>query len=161
MLALGNVGVSQCSREIANRQIVPRKINHYRSVCAQTASTRRSNQILRSNNLTYKVVNFEDFQKLDLRVVKIIEAEKVEDSSKLVKLKVDLGQEIRQIIAGIGNSYKPDQLISKNIVIVANLEPIELLGNESQGMLLAAHDSSNRPVLLVPEDIVNPGSKVS
>lgn len=105
------------------------------------------------------MVSFDDFAKLDLRVVKILTAEKVEGSEKLVRLEVDLGEEKRQIVAGIGKVYGPEELVGKQIVIIANLEPRMLMGLESQGMLLAASDNS--PVLLQPEKEVILGSKVS
>ena len=84
--------------------------------------------------------------KVDLRVGKIVSAERVEKSEKLVKLKVDIGTETRQVVAGIGKSYTPEELMGKSIVIVANLKPAKLMGIESQGMLLAA---SNGDLLAV------------
>jgi methionine--tRNA ligase beta chain len=105
------------------------------------------------------MVNFEEFQKIDLRVAKIISAERVEKSEKLLKLEVDLGEEKRQIIAGIGKVYNPEDLIDKEIVIVANLESRNLMGLESQGMLLAA-DLEGKPVILMPEKDVPPGAKI-
>jgi methionine--tRNA ligase beta chain len=104
-------------------------------------------------------INFEEFQKIDLRVAKIINAEKIEGSEKLLKLEVDLGGERRQIVAGIGKFYNPEDLISKEIVVVANLEPKHLMGIESQGMLLAA-DSNGEPIILVPQKDALPGSKI-
>jgi methionyl-tRNA synthetase len=83
-------------------------------------------------------IGIEDFMKVDLRVGKIISAERVEKSEKLIKLKVDIGTETRQVVAGIGKSYSPEELLGKSIVIVANLKPAKLMGIESQGMLLAA-----------------------
>ena len=88
-----------------------------------------------------------------------MEAEVVEGSEKLLKLKVDLGAEARQIIAGIGKVYPPETLVGREIVIVANLEPRELMGLESQGMLLAA-DNASVPVLFSPDSEVPPGSIV-
>jgi methionyl-tRNA synthetase len=85
-----------------------------------------------------ELIGIEDFMKVDLRVGKIVSAERVEKSEKLVKLKVDLGTETRQVVAGIGKSYSPEELMGKSIVIVANLKPAKLMGIESQGMLLAA-----------------------
>jgi methionyl-tRNA synthetase len=85
-----------------------------------------------------ELIGIEDFMKVDLRVGKIIAAERVEKSEKLVKLKVDIGTETRQVVAGIGKSYTPEELMGKSIVIVANLKPAKLMGIESQGMLLAA-----------------------
>ncbi len=83
-------------------------------------------------------IGIEDFMKVDLRVGKIVSAERVVKSEKLVKLQVDLGAETRQVVAGIGKSYTPEELLGKTIVIVANLKPAKLMGIESQGMLLAA-----------------------
>lgn len=105
------------------------------------------------------MISFDDFQKLDLRVARIIKAEKVENSEKLLKLEVDLGEEKRQIVAGIGKFYNPEDLIGKEIVVVANLEPKNLMGLESQGMLLAA-TVDGEPVILVPEKEVQPGAKI-
>jgi len=79
--------------------------------------------------------------KIDLRTGKIIEAEKIKKSKKLLKLKVDIGSEVRQVVAGIAESYEPDQLINRTIILVANLKPAKLMGIESQGMLLAANNN--------------------
>jgi len=105
------------------------------------------------------MINFDDFQKVDLRVAKVITAEKIEGSEKLLKLQVDLGDEKRQIIAGVAQFYKPEDLTGKEIVIVANLEPRTVFGLESKGMLLAA-DNSGRPVLLILDKEVPPGTKI-
>lgn len=103
------------------------------------------------------MINFEEFKKVEIRIGKIVSAEKIIDSQKLLKLEVDLGIEKRQIIAGIGISYSPEFLIGKMIPIVCNLEPKTLMGFESQGMILAA-DSEDGPVLMFPEKDVSPGS---
>jgi methionine--tRNA ligase beta chain len=105
------------------------------------------------------MISFEDFQKIDLRVGKIIKVEKIEGSEKLLKLKVDLGKEVRQIVAGIAKFYKPEDLVGKEIIVVANLEPKKLMGLESQGMLLAA-EKDGEPVILIPEKEVPPGAKI-
>jgi len=104
-------------------------------------------------------INFEEFQKIDLRIGKIIEAERIEGADKLLKLKVDLGEEKRQLVAGIAKFYQPEDLIGKEIVVVANLEPKIFRGVESQGMLLAG-DVEGKPVLLKPDEEVPPGTKV-
>ena len=104
-------------------------------------------------------INFEEFQKIDLRVGKIIEAERIEGTDKLLKLKVDLGEEKRQLVAGIAKFYQPEDLIEKEIIVVANLEPKTFREIESQGMLLAA-DVEGRPVILKPDEEVPPGTKV-
>jgi tRNA-binding protein len=90
----------------------------------------------------------DDFRRVDLRVAKVIEAAKVEGSKKLIKLVVDLGAEKRQIIAGLAEYYKPEDLVGKYVVVVANLQPKKMMGLESQGMLLATCD---KPVLLTIE----------
>jgi methionine--tRNA ligase beta chain len=105
------------------------------------------------------MVSFEDFQKIDLRVAKIVEAEKVKGSEKLLKLVIDVGKEKRQIVAGIGKFYKPEDLIGKEIAVLLNLEPKKLMGIESQGMLLAA-DVEGEPVILTPEKEVPAGTKI-
>jgi len=86
-------------------------------------------------------VLIDDFMKVDLRTGKIIEAENIKKSKKLLKLKVDIGTEVRQVVAGIAECYEPDQLINRTIILVANLKPVKLMGVESQGMLLAANNN--------------------
>lgn len=93
-----------------------------------------------------ELIGIENFGRVDLRVGKIIAAERVEKSDKLIKLQVDITTETRQVVAGIGKSYTPEELLGKSVVIVANLKPAKLMGIESQGMLLAA---SNGDVLAV------------
>lgn len=94
------------------------------------------------------LIGIDDFRRVDLRVAKVIEAAKVEGSKKLIKLVVDLGAEKRQIIAGLAEYYKPEDLVGKYVVVVANLQPKKMMGLESQGMLLATCD---KPVLLTIE----------
>jgi len=106
------------------------------------------------------MINFEEFQKLDLRVGDIVQAEKVDGSDKLLKLKVDLGSEDKQIIAGIGKEYNIKELIGRQIIIVANLEPRILFGLESQGMLLAVNNDG-KLALLKPDKEMLCGSKIS
>lgn len=106
------------------------------------------------------VVVLDDFKKIDLRVAKVLNAEKIPKSSKLLKLKVSLGQEERQIIAGIAQHYSPEKLIGKKIIVVANLAPAILMGEESQGMLLAASDESGNLSILVLENDIEEGSLV-
>ena len=95
-------------------------------------------------------ISYEDFKKLELRVATIKKAERIEESEKLLVLHIELQDETRQIVAGIGTQYTPESLIGKQIIVVANLEPKTLMGHESQGMLLAAN-GENGPVLLQPE----------
>jgi len=106
-------------------------------------------------------VEISDFQKMDLRVGKIESAEKIKNSEKLVKLIVDIGDKKVQIVAGIALSYQPEELIGKKIIVLANLKPRKIFGVESQGMLLAAHDKNNLPILLSVDKDVEPGAKIS
>ena len=105
------------------------------------------------------MISFDDFKKIELRIAQILSAERVEGSDKLLKLRVSLGAEERQIVAGIGKKYEPDVLIGRQIVIVTNLEPRMLMGLESQGMLLAA-DIPEGPTLLQPDAEVPPGTSI-
>ncbi len=106
------------------------------------------------------MASFEDFSKLDLRVGKVLEAEKILGSEKLLKLQVGLGEETRQILAGIAKSYLPESLVGKSIVVIANLDPKKMMGEESQGMVLAV-DAGEKTVLLVPDSEVLPGARIS
>ena len=104
-------------------------------------------------------ITIEDFMKIQLKTAKVLSAERVPKSEKLLKLQVSLGDEQRQIVAGIGKRYEPESLVGKTIVIVANLKPAKLMGIESQGMVLAAGDSEVRGLVTFLED-VEPGTKV-
>lgn len=105
------------------------------------------------------MLSFGEFKKLDLRIGKIVKAERMEGSDKLLCLEVDLGSETRQLVAGIAEYYVPEALVGKEIPVLANLEPRVFKGVESQGMLLAA-DDNGVPVLLSPDREVPPGSIV-
>lgn len=106
------------------------------------------------------MINYEKFREIDLRIAKIISAQKIKDSQKLIKIQIDLGGEKRQIVAGIGLKYKAEELVGKLVVVVANLEPRSLMGEESQGMLLAAVDKEKGPILLTTMEEALPGSEV-
>lgn len=107
-------------------------------------------------------VSYDDFAKLDLRVAKIIEADDIPGADKLYKLTIDLGElGKRTICAGIKQHYKKEDLIGKEIVVVANLEPRKMKGVESQGMLLAASTENHKKIILLkPEKAIELGSKV-
>jgi methionine--tRNA ligase beta chain len=107
-----------------------------------------------------EIISYPDFQKLDLKIATIVTAEKIEGSSKLLKITVSLGQSERQIISGIAKEYPPESLIGKQIVLLVNLEPRALMGEMSEGMLLAAV-VDEKPILLQPEKEVPSGSPVS
>ncbi len=97
-------------------------------------------------------VTIDDVMKLDLRIATVIAAERVKKSDKLLKLQVRVGTLERQIIAGVGKKYEPEELLGRQIVVVANLKPAKLMGQESQGMLLAANSPENAPTLIAVMD---------
>ena len=104
-------------------------------------------------------ITIEDFAKLDLRVVEILKAEKVEKTDKLIKLEVKLGEEIRTVVSGIAKHYEPQELVGKKVVLVANLKPVKLRGITSQGMILAASQGEMLEVLQLAQDLPT-GSRV-
>ena len=108
------------------------------------------------------VISYEEFSRLNIRIGKIVYAEKIRESRKLVKLIVDLGElGERQIIAGIGDAYTDESLLGKKIVVLTNLKPKRIMGMISQGMLLASGcEKGGKPVLIVPEKDVKAGSRV-
>jgi methionyl-tRNA synthetase len=115
-----------------------------------------------SDQPTTTTIQFDDFAKVQLRVAKVLEAFEHPKADKLMVLKVDLGTEQRQICAGIRGHYTPEQLVGRNIVVVANLAPRMMRGLESNGMLLAASNADHsRVILLTPEADVEPGASVS
>jgi methionyl-tRNA synthetase len=116
-------------------------------------------RVAEANKKTVKIptVTFEEFQKLDIRTGKVLSAELVPKSKKLLTLQVDIGNEIRQIVAGMQQFYKPGELVGKDVVVVTNLAPAKIFGVESNGMVLAAGDAAS---LLVPFRQVEPGSKI-
>ena len=107
------------------------------------------------------MIEFDDFAKLDLKVGTILSAEKVEKADKLLKLTVDLGVEQRTIVSGIALHFKPEDIVGKQVVIVANLAPRKMRGIESQGMVLMAEDAAGKLHFINPDEIINPGSGVS
>ena len=104
-------------------------------------------------------ISIDDFRKIELKVATIKSAETHPNADKLLVLQIDLGGEPRQICAGIRNSYTPEELVGKQIVVVANLETAKLRGLESQGMLLAASDEG-RVIIMTPEKSVQAGAQV-
>ena len=103
-------------------------------------------------------VTIEDFSKMDLRVVKVLAAEKVAKADKLLKLTVDLGTEERTIISGIAKHFAPEELIGKDVVMIINLKPAKIRGIESRGMVLAASCGEKLSLVTAPE--MAPGSRV-
>lgn len=105
-------------------------------------------------------ISFEDFKKIDLRIVRIETAEKIEGSQKLFKLEVDMGEEKRTVVSGVAEYYSAEDLIGKEVIIVSNLEPKTIFGIESHGMILFAK-KEDKPVIIKPEEEVVPGTIIS
>jgi methionyl-tRNA synthetase len=112
------------------------------------------------SNLKSQIV-FDDFAKIDLKVGTILHAEKVEKADKLLKLEVDLGFEKRTIVSGIAMHFSPDEIIGKQVVVVANLAPRKMRGIESNGMILMAEDANGKLHFVSPGEKINEGSGVS
>ncbi|MEM1981217.1 MAG: methionine--tRNA ligase subunit beta, partial [Candidatus Hadarchaeales archaeon] len=102
----------------------------------------------------------EEFEKVDLRVAEVVRAERVQGSEKMVRLELRLPEGNRTVMAGIGKSYSPEELVGKRVVLVANLERKKIMGVESEGMILAAGEREEELSLIVPERPVKPGTKV-
>jgi methionyl-tRNA synthetase len=106
-------------------------------------------------------ISIDEFKKIELRVGKVLQAEAVPKSKKLLKLLIDAGTEQRTILAGIAEAYQPEQLVGRTIAFVANLKPAKLMGIESNGMVLAASEEGGQPVLVSFEQPIAPGSRVT
>jgi len=107
------------------------------------------------------LVTFDDFSKLDLRIAEVLEAEKVLKTDKLLRLQIRVGEENRQIVAGVAENYSPEEIVGKQIVIVANLQPAKIRGVESQGMLLAAREGKSLRLITVDGGNIPSGASVS
>ena len=100
-------------------------------------------------------ISIEEFAKVQMRVGQVLEAEKVPGSRKLMRMRVDIGTEVRQVVAGIADVYEAASLLNKKVVIVANLKPARLMGIESDGMIVAATDAGKPVLVTFTEDVSN------
>ena len=98
--------------------------------------------------------------KIELRVAKVLAAERVPNSRKLIKMQVDVGTEQRTLVAGIADAYEPEVLVGRSVVIVFNLKPAKLMGIESNGMVLAASADGGKPIIVGFDEPVAPGTRV-
>ena len=105
-------------------------------------------------------IGIDDFMKVELRVAKVLAAERVEKSKKLLKLQVDVGTEHRTLVAGIAEAYEPDSLVGRTVVVVFNLKPAKLMGIESNGMVLAASPDGGKPEVVTFANPPEPGTRV-
>lgn len=107
------------------------------------------------------MISFEEFKKLDLRVGEIKEAESIEKSRELMKFKIDVGDEVKQMVGGFKKHYNPKELIGKKVIVIANLEPAKLFGIKSEGMILAACSPNEEVIrMIVPDGEAETGWKV-
>jgi methionyl-tRNA synthetase/methionyl-tRNA synthetase C-terminal region/beta chain len=128
---------------------------------AKLMASKKTNEAASATTVPSKdSVTFDDFTKIDIRTATILEAEKVPKTTKLLKLKIDTGIDVRTIISGIAEYYEPQSIIGKQISIVANLEPRKIKGIESKGMILMAEDKDGKLVLVAPSDKVSNGSMI-
>lgn len=105
-------------------------------------------------------ISFKEFQELDLRIGKVIEAARVEGTRNLIKMQIDFGGETLQAVAGLAQHYKPEELTSNNYMFICNLEHKTMMGVESECMIFAAENSKGNVVLVKPEREIEAGSKV-
>lgn len=129
----------------------------------KTTETEEAEKVMSEENTNIQnIIEIDDFKKVDLRVAQVIKAENIEKSNKLLRLQLDVGPlGTRQIIAGIKNFYSPEDLENKKIIIISNLKPAKLMGETSEGMLLAAKDSNGNLSVLTVEKDVEAGAKIS
>jgi methionyl-tRNA synthetase len=124
-------------------------------------STKKANEAATAKTAPAKTpVTFDDFSRMDIRTATILEAEKVPKTTKLLKLKIDTGLDIRTIVSGIAEHYEPEKIVGKQISIIANLEPRKIKGIESQGMILMAEDKDGKLVIVTPSEKVSNGSTI-
>jgi methionyl-tRNA synthetase len=108
-----------------------------------------------------ETIDFDDFTKLDIRIGTILEAEKVAKTKKLLKLKVDVGIDVRTIVSGIAESFSPEEIIGQQVAVLVNLAPRKIRGVESQGMILMADTPDGKLAFVEPEKVVKNGQEVS
>ena len=106
-------------------------------------------------------ITFDDFSKMDMRIGKVVAAERVEKSKKLLKMQVDTGIDTRTVLSGIAEHYTPEEMVGKQVTILVNLAPRKIMGVESQGMILMAEDKDGALKLISTADPVSPGSMIS
>lgn len=127
---------------------------------AEGASVAEENEAETAENGGVTLLDIAEFRKVELRVGEIVRAERIEKSEKLIRLGVDLGGKVRQIVGGLYPSYRPEELVGLKVVVVANLKPRRLMGYESRGMLLAAHAGERIVLLTLPPEVPN-GAAIS
>jgi methionyl-tRNA synthetase len=147
--------------EIA-KQVEKLKAGLVKAASTEPLATSKETEQLKTNSSTLKAeILFDDFAKIDLKAGTIIAAEKVEKADKLLKLEIDLGFEKRTIVSGIALHFTPEDIVGKQVTVVANLAPRKMRGIESNGMILIAEDADGKLVFVNPDTAVQNGSGVS
>ena len=150
-------GIADGTKVAKGMPIFPRIEVEKEDLKAEVKSERKFNVKKTENDTSVPLITMDDFLKTELRVAEILTAEKIEKSEKLIKLTVSLGEEIRTVVSGIAKYYKPEELVGKHVIFVANLKPAKLMGIESQGMVLAASKDND---LVLPFVDMPAGSRV-
>ena len=150
-------GIADGTKVAKGMPIFPRIEVEKEDLKAEVKSERKFNMKKTENDTSVPLITMDDFLKTELRVAEILTAEKIEKSEKLIKLTVSLGEEIRTVVSGIAKYYKPEELVGKHVIFVANLKPAKLMGIESQGMVLAASKDND---LVLPFVDMPAGSRV-
>ena len=160
---LGRIDHLPAGHALGEAQLLFEKIEDD-AIDAQIARLERIKKENEVNNFTpapvAPTVAFDDFMKLDIRVGKVLECEKVPKADKLLKFKIDDGMGGRTIVSGIAKYYQPEDLVGKEVCFIANFEPRKLKGVESQGMILSAENADGRLIVIGPQGEVKPGCKV-
>ena len=160
---LGSIDILKAGDHVEKPVLLFEKIED-ETIKIQTDRLERIKQENILNNFTPKpiapTIAFDDFQKLDIRVGKVLECEKVKKADKLLKFTIDDGMGGRTIVSGIAKFYNPEDLVGKELCFIANLAPRTLKGIESQGMILSAEDADGRLVVIGPHGEVRPGVQV-
>ena len=157
MLAAGHrIGEAVLLFEKIEDDVIQRQLDKLAATKAANASAEAAQHVEDQKETT----TFDNFQKMDIRVSTVLAAEKVAKTKKLLKLTVDTGIDKREIVSGIAEYYTPEELVGKQVLVLVNLEPRELKGILSRGMILMAQDASGKLRLLQPDDQTNPGATV-
>jgi methionyl-tRNA synthetase len=131
------------------------------NLIASTSSTTTTTKTVEATPTKKELIQFDDFAKIDLRIGTILSAEKVEKADKLLKLSVALGEETRTIVSGIALHFSPEEIINKQVIVVANLAPRKMRGIESEGMILMTENEEGKLVFVSPSTIVPSGKTVN
>jgi len=160
----GSTDLLTAGSQLAKPELLFEKIED-KTIAAQVQkleNTKMQNELENKEATPLKdTIQFDDFMKLDLRVGTILEAKKVEKSNKLLEFLVDTGVDKRTILSGIAKHYSPEEMVGKQVTIIANLAPRKMMGTESEGMILMAEDNAGNLRLIQPNEAVEPGAVIS